>query len=369
MSKLNQLWIFMEKITICITRISITLLCAFSLLVEACVSSENVTKSRFELGKDRMNEINKDEKSHVLGKGALKLLQYDFCENNDYGYIFRYPCDIDSSHMNTILNKIAYVDSIKGLKINVQSLYFPFYTYDRSVSQNEGLSSGTINRYDPQKAGILINKDGSMTSECGSLSEEKCTYLFAEVSVSKIVSGRIYYSEVLNIYIDSLFVSSNYPEFILNELAESWWSEEWKKNEIMLNAHKDEIPYNLCWDGEMSIPCDLDSRIKDKIVSFSKKIGELKLITQTTGGNFYADASARVHLCKSSDRKTCDEIRFLVDDGTTFHAYQYTYKDGFITEIDTRNFVDNFRNTWTYFDESGQMVKLYDYGGQGRIRW
>lgn len=271
--------------------------------------------------------------------------------------IFRYPCELDSEYISQIRERIYYYDSLKELSISVQSLYYAAYILDYRINSH-GESIPSIYGISPEKSGIRILDDGTMKSYCATSDEKKCSYLFAEVRVSKKITNNWIDSKVYNLFIDSLFQKNYSAKKVLKEI-----SFYWKYDDL-----SERIPYELCWEKNgFSIPCHLDS--KARIDKFVSKIegGSLKAISFRGASSWaaFVDAVSEEHFCKSSDKKHCNKVWFLVESPTKLQEFELNLKTNEIIPVDNFFIKDVlWENGWSYYDTNESLKKVYDESGQ-----
>lgn len=335
------------------------------LLLVACASQEKINKSwEAKLASD-VEQMNKSDFLYKNAPQNLKL--YAFCEKNNDGIIFRYPCDLDSTYIANILNRVYYFDSTKGLKFVVQSLYYAPYVIDHPQNAY-GDSVPSLFRYHTEKSGIKIKKDGGMQSYCATSDGEKCSYLFAEISAQKQLTETRNYSEFYDMFVDSSFETSFSMKKTLDDLSDFIYA----LNVRFKSDKKFLVPYDVCWqeDGTFA-PCDLDFATKQAIADFVSKVegGTLKMVTYRGNRIFkaaYEEAVLEKHVCESTDGEKCEKAWFLVDSPKGAREFTIDLKKNTINEIVDSEYVEDFvwRCGWCYYDENGTIKKNYDESGQ-----
>lgn len=354
----------MDGIMVFCTRMFFWLGCLLFVL-SSCVSHEWVRKTWTEKLFDDVKAANESE--YLFRNEKQKLITYAFCEKNNDGIIFRYPCDLDSTYIANILNRVYYFDSTKGLKFVVQSLYYAPYVIDRPQNAY-GDSVPSLFRYHTEKSGIKMKKDGGMQSYCATSDGEKCSYLFAEISAQKQLTETRNYSEFYDMFVDSSFETSFSMKKTLDDLSDFIYvlDERFKSDKKFL------VSYDLCWqeDGTFA-PCDLDFATKQAIADFVSKIegGTLKMVTYRGNRIFkaaYEEAVLEKHVCESTDGEKCEKAWFLVDTPKGAREFTIDLKKNTINEIVDSEYVVDFvwRCGWCYYDENGTLKKNYDESGQ-----
>ena len=354
----------MDGIMVFCTRMFFWLGCLLFVL-SSCVSHEWVRKTWTEKLFDDVKAANESE--YLFRNEKQKLITYAFCEKNNDGIIFRYPCDLDSTYIANILNRVYYFDSTKGLKFVVQSLYYAPYVIDRPQNAY-GDSVPSLFRYHTEKSGIKMKKNGGMQSYCATSDGEKCSYLFAEISAQKQLTETINYSEFYDMFVDSSFETSFSMKKTLDDLSDFIYvlDERFKSDKKFL------VSYDLCWqeDGTFA-PCDLDFATKQAIADFVSKIegGTLKMVTYRGNRIFkaaYEEAVLEKHVCESTDGEKCEKAWFLVDTPKGAREFTIDLKKNTINEIVDSEYVEDFvwRCGWCYYDENGTLKKNYDESGQ-----
>lgn len=334
------------------------------LVLSSCFSHKWEQKTWTEELFDNVKEANESE--YLFRNEKQKLITYAFCEEKDDDMIFRHPCDLDSAYISRIKEKVYSYDSTTGLKISLQSLYYAAYAYDRkSLWYNNGLADKPITapfifRITPRNSGIRVKKDGSMESYCASADSVKCSYLFAEIQVSKKMTDSIHLMQLYDAFLDTTFESAFSRKMLIDYIADA---RGWGK------LDSSDIPYELCWqDGGRSIPCNLEPEMKTLIDKHVSSIKGGKLLMISFGpywmNDIISDAALSKHVCRSDDGVKCKEGFFWIENEKHYiESYRIDLQNGSIEEEHYPS-LDKFVDSWTYYDENDKYVKVYDETGQ-----
>ena len=334
------------------------------LVLSSCFSHKWEQKTWTEELFDNVKEANESE--YLFRNEKQKLITYAFCEEKDDDIIFRHPCDLDSAYISRIKEKVYSYDSTTGLKISLQSLYYAAYAYDRkSLWYNNGLADKPITapfifRITPRNSGIRVKKDGSMESYCASADSVKCSYLFAEIQVSKKMTDSIHLMQLYDVFLDTIFESTFSRKMLIDYIADA---RGWGK------LDSGYIPYELCWqDGGRSIPCNLEPEMNALIDKHVSSIKGGKLLMVSFGpywmNDIISDAVLSKHVCRSDDGVKCKEGFFWIENEKHYiESYRIDLQNGSIEEEHYPS-LDKFVDSWTYYDENDKYVKVYDETGQ-----
>ena len=334
------------------------------LVLSSCFSHKWEQKTWTEELFDNVKEANESE--YLFRNEKQKLITYAFCEEKDDDIIFRHPCDLDSAYISRIKEKVYSYDSITGLKISVQSLYYAAYAYDHKyLWYNNGLADQPITapfifRITPRNSGIRVKKDGSMESYCASADSVKCSYLFAEIQVSKKMTDSIHLMQLYDVFLDTTFESTFSRKMLIDYIADT---RGWGK------LDSGDIPYELCWqDGGRSIPCNLEPEMNTLIDKHVSSIKGGKLLMVSFGpywmNDIISDAVLSKHICRSDDGAKCKEGFFWIENEKHYiESYRIDLQKGSIEEEHYPP-LDKYVDSWTYYDENDKYVKVYDETGQ-----
>ncbi|MBO7061912.1 MAG: hypothetical protein J6W54_12590 [Fibrobacter sp.] len=334
------------------------------LVLSSCFSHKWEQKTWTEELFDNVKEANESE--YLFRNEKQKLITYAFCEEKDDDMIFRHPCDLDSAYISRIKEKVYSYDSTTGLKISLQSLYYAAYAYDRkSLWYNNGLADKPITapfifRITPRNSGIRVKKDGSMESYCASADSVKCSYLFAEIQVSKKMTDSIHLMQLYDVFLDTIFKSTFSRKMLIDYIADA---RGWGK------LDSGYIPYELCWqDGGRSIPCNLETEMNALIDKHVSSIKGGKLLMVSFGpywmNDIISDAVLSKHVCRSDDGVKCKEGFFWIENEKHYiESYRIDLQKGSIEKEDYPP-LGKFVDSWTYYDENDKYVKVYDETGQ-----
>ena len=334
------------------------------LVLSSCFSHKWEQKTWTEELFDNVKEANESE--YPFRNEKQKLITYAFCEEKDDDIIFRHPCDLDSAYISRIKEKVYSYDSTTGLKISLQSLYYAAYAYDRkSLWYNNGLADKPITapfifRITPRNSGVRVRNDGSMESYCASADSVKCSYLFAEIQVSKKMTDSIHLMQLYDAFLDTTFESAFSRKMLIDYIADA---RGWGK------LDSGYIPYELCWqDGGRSIPCNLEPEMNALIDKHVSSIKGGKLLMVSFGpywmNDIISDAVLSKHVCRSDDGVKCKEGFFWIENEKHYiESYRIDLQNGSIEEEHYPS-LDKFVDSWTYYDENDKYVKVYDETGQ-----
>ena len=334
------------------------------LVVSSCSSHKWVQKTWTEELFDDVQAANESE--YLFRNEKQKLITYAFCEEKDDDLIFRYPCELDSAYISRIKEKVYSYDSTTGLKITVQSLYYAAYVYDRkNLWYNNGLadkpsSAPLIFRITPRNSGVRVKSDGSMESYCASADSVKCSYLFAEIQVSKKLTDNIHITKLYDVFLDSTFESTFSRKMLVDFIDNPYGLDE---------LDSDRILYELCWqDGGHSIPCNLEPETKTLIDKHVSSIEDGKLLMISFGPyqihNILFDAVSSKHVCRSDDGVKCKEGFFWIENKEHYiELYRIDLQKGSIEKGYSPSH-DKLVDSWTYYDENDKYVRVYDETGQ-----
>ena len=363
LSMLGAHFKIMDGIMVFCTRMFFWLGCLLFVL-SSCVSHEWIRKTWTEKLFDDVKAANESE--YLFRNEKQKLITYAFCEEKDDDLIFRHPCDLDSAYISRIKEKVYSYDSTTGLKISVQSLYYASHVEDyKYLYYNKGLASlpdttPLIFRITPRNSGVRVRNDGSMESYCASADSVKCSYLFAEIQVSKKLTDSIHLMQLYDVFLDTTFESAFSRKMLIDYIAEA---RGWGK------LDSGYIPYELCWqEGGLSIPCHLEPETKALIDKYVSSIKGEKLLMISFGPywmyDIISDAMISKHVCRSDDGVKCKEGFFWIENEKHYiESYRIDLQKGSIEE-ERYPPLEKFVDSWTYYDENDKYVRVYDETGQ-----
>ena len=279
-----------------------------------------------------------------------KNLLYDVCFSDIDGFALKHPCSLDSALLVSLAKKLNYKDSIKGIDVKLEYVFYVQKDYDPDIEIKK--DSLLIFKGFPDYSQIYLNDDSSYQSLCASTDGVKCDGLFALISISKkLFPDDVFFAhsywpkERFKIYIDKL----NFKErFDLDSLFSAIYDYSPlfdRENEFRKMRKLEQvpiIPFEMCYKNGFAIPCDLSSKDKNRVRLAVEKQGDT-LVAVTYQRSWMVDdfalggMSGR-HSCKSSDGKHCDELFALVrrnDErmGSWFVLYRFNLKDfSFVVE-------------------------------------
>ena len=297
--------------------------------------------------KMKNNERNNDDKE----------ISYKVCFSNIDGFVVKHPCSLDSALLVNIVKKLNFSDSAKALKIEID-----FIAYSNS------------NEY-ANYSEMYLNEDGSIETSCLSKDGKKCNDLYAQVSVYKklfpenVLAGLVtdWPRSQFDIRIDESTFTKNFKiddflSSIYEERLEPRYHMPQRKHQM--NQKDSLIPFEMCYENGIAIPCNLAQRDRSRIKNAIEKEGDtLVAVTYQRcfmWNDFALDGMSSKHYCNSKDGKHCSELSALVrrnDNATPNYGwlilYRFDLKD-FSYTIEELGHSDPM---WTNYNE------LYKKGG------
>lgn len=254
--------------------------------------SAKIDKVLNDVRKMKNNERNKDGKE----------ISYKVCFSNIDGFVLRHPCTLDSALLVNIVKRFNFSDSVRALKANID-----FIAYSNS-DEYAGYSE------------MFLNEDGTIETQCLSREEKKCNDLYAQVSVSK----KLFPENVLAEFHDSwpreqfdvrIDESSFIEKFKIGDFLSSVYKERLERRYQM--SQKDSlIPFDMCYENGLAIPCNLSKRDQSRIrTAIEKEEDTLAAVTYQRcfmWNDFVLDAISSKHYCNSKDGNHCNELFALV---------------------------------------------------------
>lgn len=261
--------------------------------------SAKIDKVLNDVRKMKNNERNKDGKE----------ISYKVCFSNIDGFVLRHPCTLDSALLVNIVKRFNFSDSVRALKANID-----FIAYS---------NSGEYADYSE----MYLNEDGSIETNCLSREEKKCNDLYAQVSVSK----KLFPENVLAEFHDTwpreqfdvrIDESSFIEKFKIEDFLSSVYKERLEHRYYMpqrrhqMNQKDSLIPFEMCYENGIAIPCNLSKRDQSRIRKAIEKEGDtLAAVTYQRcfmWNDFVLDAISSKHYCNSKDGTHCSELSALV---------------------------------------------------------
>lgn len=255
-----------------------------------------------------------------------KEIFYKVCFSDVDGFVVKHPCSLDSSLLVNVVKKLNYSDSAKALKIEID--FIAYSNSDEFANYSE----------------MYLNEDGSIETSCSSKDGKKCDDLYAHVSVYKKIFPENVLAELspnrhreqFNIHIDE----SNFTEnFKINDFLSSIYEERLERRYHMpqrkhqMNQKDSLIPFEMCYEKGIAIPCNLTKRDRSRIKNAIEKEGDtLVAVTYQRCfmmNDFVLDGMSSKHYCNSKDGKHCSELSALVrrnDNATPNYGWLILYR-------------------------------------------
>ena len=302
-----------------------------------------------------LNDVRKMKNNERNNDG--KEISYKVCFSNIDGFVVKHPCSLDSALLVNIVKKLNFSDSAKALKIEID-----FIAYSNS------------NEY-ANYSEMYLNEDGSIETSCLSKDGKKCNDLYAQVSVYKklfpenVLAGLVtdWPRSQFDIRIDESTFTKNFKiddflSSIYEERLEPRYHMPQRKHQM--NQKDSLIPFKMCYENGIAIPCNLAQRDRSRIKNAIEKEGDtLVAVTYQRcfmWNDFALDGMSSKHYCNSKDGKHCSELSALVrrnDNATPNYGwlilYRFDLKD-FSYTIEELGHSDPM---WTNYNE------LYKKGG------
>ena len=187
---------------------------------------------------------------------------YRACFSDIDGFVVKHPCSLDSALLVSIAKKLNFSDSVKALKVELD-----FISYSTSSEFAD-------------YSGMYLNDDGTIESSC--------------------------------VHIDE----SNFAEkFKIDDFLSSIYKERLERRYQM--GQKDSlIPFEMCYENGIAIPCNLAQRDRSRIKNAIEKEGDtLVAVTYQRCfmvNDFALDGMSSKHFCNSKDGAHCSELFALV---------------------------------------------------------
>jgi len=302
-----------------------------------------------------LNDVRKMKNNERNNDG--KEISYKVCFSNIDGFVVKHPCSLDSSLLVSIVKKLNFSNSAKALKIEID--FIAYSNSDEYANYSE----------------MYLNEDGSIETSCMSKDGKKCNDLYAQVSVYKklfpenVLAGLVtdWPRSQFDIRIDESTFTKNFKiddflSSIYEERLEPRYHMPQRKHQM--NQKDSLIPFEMCYENGIAIPCNLAQRDRSRIKNAIEKEGDT-LVTVTyqrcfMWNDFALDGMSSKHYCNSKDEKHCSELSALVrrnDNATPNYGwlilYRFDLKD-FSYTIEELGHGDPM---WTNYNE------LYKKGG------
>ncbi len=249
--------------------------------------------------KMKNNERNNDDKE----------ISYKVCFSNIDGFVVKHPCSLDSALLVNIVKKLNFSDSAKALKIEID--FIAYSNSDEFANYSE----------------MYLNEDGSIETSCLSKDGKKCNDLYAQVSVYKklfpenVLAGLVtdWPRSQFDIRIDESTFTKNFKiddflSSIYEERLEPRYHMPQRKHQM--NQKDSLIPFEMCYENGIAIPCNLAQRDHSRIKNAIEKEGDtLVAVTYQRcfmWNDFALDGMSSKHYCNSKDGAHCSELFALV---------------------------------------------------------
>lgn len=249
--------------------------------------------------KMKNNERNNDDKE----------ISYKVCFSNIDGFVVKHPCSLDSALLVNIVKKLNFSDSAKALKIEID--FIAYSNSDEFANYSE----------------MYLNEDGSIETSCLSKDGKKCNDLYAQVSVYKklfpenVLAGLVtdWPRSQFDIRIDESTFTKNFKiddflSSIYEERLEPRYHMPQRKHQM--NQKDSLIPFEMCYENGIAIPCNLAQRDRSRIKNAIEKEGDtLVAVTYQRcfmWNDFALDGMSSKHYCNSKDGAHCSELFALV---------------------------------------------------------
>lgn len=266
--------------------------------------------------KMKNNERNNDDKE----------ISYKVCFSNIDGFVVKHPCSLDSALLVNIVKKLNFSDSAKALKIEID--FIAYSNSDEFANYSE----------------MYLNEDGSIETSCLSKDGKKCNDLYAQVSVYKklfpenVLAGLVtdWPRSQFDIRIDESTFTKNFKiddflSSIYEERLEPRYHMPQRKHQM--NQKDSLIPFKMCYENGIAIPCNLAQRDRSRIKNAIEKEGDtLVAVTYQRcfmWNDFALDGMSSKHYCNSKDGKHCSELSALVrrnDNATPNYGWLILYR-------------------------------------------
>lgn len=255
-----------------------------------------------------LDDITKLSKKKTSVKDSLQTesqdLVYRVCFSDVDGVETRHPCSLDSALLVNVVKKMNGEDSLKGLRIKLQSI-----SYAQSVV--DGV---------PTMSKMILNEDGSLEAACASKDGKKCDDLYAQVILSKKFSMGKFLEEDGSTWVpERYYVRINENKFpkdleidsLLASIFERSLKHFYRENEV-----DSLIPFEMCYENGFAVPCGLSPQERAFVKETAENYGDT-LIAVTyqkslTMKAFVYDGMSSSHFCKSQNGVRCSELYALV---------------------------------------------------------
>ena len=271
-----------------------------------------------------LNDVRKMKNNERNNDG--KEISYKVCFSNIDGFVVKHPCSLDSALLVSIVKKLNFSNSAKALKIEID--FIAYSNSDEYANYSE----------------MYLNEDGSIETSCMSKDGKKCNDLYAQVSVYKklfpenVLAGLVtdWPRSQFDIRIDESTFTKNFKiddflSSIYEERLEPRYHMPQRKHQM--NQKDSLIPFEMCYENGIAIPCNLAQRDRSRIKNAIEKEGDtLVAVTYQRcfmWNDFALDGMSNKHYCNSKDGKHCSELSALVrrnDNATPNYGWLILYR-------------------------------------------
>ena len=271
-----------------------------------------------------LNDVRKMKNNERNNDG--KEISYKVCFSNIDGFVVKHPCSLDSALLVSIAKKLNFSNSAKALKIEID--FIAYSNSDEYADYSE----------------MYLNEDGSIETNCLSKNGKKCDNLYAQVSVYKklfpenVLAGLVtdWPRSQFDIRIDESTFTKNFKiddflSSIYEERLEPRYHMPQRKHQM--NQKDSLIPFEMCYENGIAIPCNLAQRDRSRIKNAIEKEGDtLVAVTYQRCfmmNDFVLDGMSSKHYCNSKDGKHCSELSALVrrnDNATPNYGWLILYR-------------------------------------------
>ena len=277
----------------------------FELIDTNGIYSERIRKVLEDVDKLAIKVYDSNDKLDTLNHEIF----YRVCFSNIDGFVVKHPCSLDSSLLVSIVKELNFSDSAKALKIEID--FIAYSNSDEYANYSK----------------MYLNEDGSIETSCLSKDGKKCNDLYAHVSVYKklfpenVLAGPVtdWPRSQFDIRIDESTFTKNFKiddflSSIYEERLEPRYHMPQRKHQM--NQKDSLIPFEMCYENGIAIPCNLAQRDHSRIKNAIEKEGDT-LVTVTyqrcfMWNDFALDGMSNKHYCNSKDGKHCSELSALV---------------------------------------------------------
>ena len=294
----------------------------FELIDTNGIYSERIRKVLEDVDKLAIKVYDSNDKLDTLNHEIF----YRVCFSNIDGFVVKHPCSLDSSLLVSIVKELNFSDSAKALKIEID--FIAYSNSDEYANYSK----------------MYLNEDGSIETSCLSKDGKKCNDLYAQVSVYKklfpenVLAGLVtdWPRSQFDIRIDESTFTKNFKiddflSSIYEERLEPRYHMPQRKHQM--NQKDSLIPFEMCYENGIAIPCNLAQRDRSRIKNAIEKEGDtLVAVTYQRcfmWNDFVLDGMSSKHYCNSKDGKHCSELSALVrrnDNATPNYGWLVLYR-------------------------------------------